>query len=236
VDLLPPRAHCTAGYKEAGYEYVSIDDCWQAHERAADGTIQANATRFPSGMKALGDYVHSKGLKFGLYTAMGRTTCQGYPALDCQSVENCTQGRRDAHTLVSWGIDYIKVWLLAGVCSVCKFCTRNCYWPCSGNCPDPAGPVRSTRAVVPTPRTSTPPTRSSAPGSCRRRRLPGGPCSTTLRGSRSPTTPITRSSTACSARWPTCGAHSRTCRLVQSHCQLFSAAFRLMLYSAHSGC
>ena len=59
------------------YEYVSIDDCWQAPERAPDGTMIPDPDRFPSGMKALGDYIHSKGLKFGLYTAMGEATCQG---------------------------------------------------------------------------------------------------------------------------------------------------------------
>ena len=50
------------------YEYVSLDDCWMAHERAEDGAILANESRFPSGIKALADYVHSKGLKFGIYT------------------------------------------------------------------------------------------------------------------------------------------------------------------------
>lgn len=59
-------AMVTGGYRDAGYEYVSIDDCWQAHERAPDGAIQPNSTRFPSGMKALGDYIHARGLKFGL--------------------------------------------------------------------------------------------------------------------------------------------------------------------------
>ncbi len=54
------------GWKELGYEYVSIDDCWQSNDRAPDGTIQPNASRFPSGMNALGDYIHARGLKFGM--------------------------------------------------------------------------------------------------------------------------------------------------------------------------
>ena len=63
-----------SGMKDAGYQYVVIDDCWQV-SRAADGTIVADPERFPSGMKALADYVHSKGLKFGLYSDAGTKTC-----------------------------------------------------------------------------------------------------------------------------------------------------------------
>jgi alpha-galactosidase len=61
-------AMVSSGMKAAGYQYVNIDDCWQV-SRAADGTIVADAQRFPSGIKALADYVHSKGLKLGIYTA-----------------------------------------------------------------------------------------------------------------------------------------------------------------------
>ena len=95
------------GWRELGYQYVSLDDCWQSSERAADGTIQANASRFPSGMKALGDYIHARGLKFGLYTAMGEESCCGYPALGCHSVDQedgCAQAKRDVETYVSWGV------------------------------------------------------------------------------------------------------------------------------------
>src|SRR5580765_4230616 len=67
-DLLKSMADGTisSGMKDAGYEYVVIDDCWQI-SRDADGNIVPDATRFPTGMKALGDYIHSKGLKFGIY-------------------------------------------------------------------------------------------------------------------------------------------------------------------------
>ena len=55
------------GFRDAGYTYVSVDDCWMALERDANGDLQANPETFPSGMKALGDYIHERGLKFGLY-------------------------------------------------------------------------------------------------------------------------------------------------------------------------
>src|SRR5512135_1786843 len=67
-----------SGMKDAGYRYVVIDDCWQV-SRAADGTIVADPERFPSGIKALADYVHAKGLKFGLYSDAGTKTCAGRP-------------------------------------------------------------------------------------------------------------------------------------------------------------
>ncbi len=86
--------------KDAGYQYVVIDDCWQV-SRDPEGNIVADAERFPSGMKALADYVHSKGLKFGLYSDAGTKTCQGRPG-----------GRgyefQDARQYAAWGVDYLK--------------------------------------------------------------------------------------------------------------------------------
>src|SRR5205085_11016377 len=64
-----------SGMRDAGYQYIVIDDCWQI-DRDAQGNIIADPKRFPSGMKALADYVHSKGLKFGLYSDAGTLTCQ----------------------------------------------------------------------------------------------------------------------------------------------------------------
>ena len=61
------------GMKEAGYEYINIDDCWQVG-RDADGNIQVDSLRFPSGIRALADYIHSKGLKFGIYSCAGSLT------------------------------------------------------------------------------------------------------------------------------------------------------------------
>eukprot|EP00750_Incisomonas_marina_P011167 INCI16350.5.p1 GENE.INCI16350.5~~INCI16350.5.p1 ORF type:complete len:812 (+),score=130.53 INCI16350.5:666-3101(+) len=93
-------AMATNGMKAAGYSYINIDDCWQV-ERFPDGTIQPDPSRFPSGMKALADYVHSKGLKFGVYTARGSRTCQNRPgAYQHEEI--------DAATYCDWGLDYLK--------------------------------------------------------------------------------------------------------------------------------
>jgi alpha-galactosidase len=88
------------GMKDAGYQYVVIDDCWQA-SRDAEGNIQADATRFPSGIKALADYVHSLGLKFGIYSDAGRKTCGGRPGSRGYEFQ-------DARTYAKWGVDYLK--------------------------------------------------------------------------------------------------------------------------------
>lgn len=94
-------AMVSSGMQAAGYQYVNIDDCWQV-SRDADGTIVADPDRFPSGMKALADYVHSKGLKLGLYTDAGTMTCQKRPGSLNHEVQ-------DARTYASWEIDYVKV-------------------------------------------------------------------------------------------------------------------------------
>jgi len=97
------------GLDEIGYSYVVVDDCWQAPERAPDGSLQANAERFPSGMEALADYVHSKGLKFGLYLSPGSETCamqwDDYPGSDLGSYGH---ERQDAEMLTEIGVDYLK--------------------------------------------------------------------------------------------------------------------------------
>ena len=71
-------AMVSSGMKDAGYQYVVIDDCWQV-SRDENGFILADPKRFPSGIKALAEYVHSKGLKFGLYSDAGKKTCAGRP-------------------------------------------------------------------------------------------------------------------------------------------------------------
>jgi alpha-galactosidase len=88
------------GMKEAGYQYVNIDDLWQG-ERDAEGTIQADATRFPSGIKALADYVHARGLKLGIYSDVGAQTCAGRPGSRDHELQ-------DAKSYASWGVDYLK--------------------------------------------------------------------------------------------------------------------------------
>jgi len=89
-----------SGMREAGYQYVVIDDCWQI-SRDASGTIVPDAKRFPSGMKALADYVHSKGLKFGIYSDAGSKTCQGRPGSNGYETD-------DARQYAAWGVDYLK--------------------------------------------------------------------------------------------------------------------------------
>ena len=89
------------GYKDAGYEYVVIDDCWSLRERDENGNLVADPDKFPHGMKYVGDYIHSKGLKFGMYSCAGTRTCAGYPA----SFDHEFQ---DARTFASWGVDYLK--------------------------------------------------------------------------------------------------------------------------------
>ena len=90
----------SSGLKDAGYVYVNVDDCW-AHSRDAQGFIIEDPVSFPSGMKALADYVHSKGLKFGVYSDAGLMTCAGRPG----SLGYETQ---DAQRYASWGVDYLK--------------------------------------------------------------------------------------------------------------------------------
>ena len=93
-------AMVSSGLRDAGYQYIVIDDCWQV-SRDADGAIVPDPERFPSGMKALADYVHAKGLKFGLYSDAGARTCQGRPGSNGYEVE-------DARQYAAWGVDYLK--------------------------------------------------------------------------------------------------------------------------------
>nr|WP_245886248.1 NPCBM/NEW2 domain-containing protein [Umezawaea tangerina] len=91
------------GLKDAGYSYVNIDDCWAESSRDSSGNLVPNRTRFPNGIKAVADYVHGKGLKFGLYTSAGTATCdsQGFPG-------GIGHEQQDANLFASWGVDYLK--------------------------------------------------------------------------------------------------------------------------------
>src|SRR5256714_2443251 len=91
-------AMVSSGMKDAGYVYVNIDDSWEAG-RDAQGNIQSNS-KFPD-MKALADYVHSKGLKIGIYSSPGPKTCAGYEG-------SLGHEAQDAKTYADWGIDYLK--------------------------------------------------------------------------------------------------------------------------------
>ena len=101
-------AMVSSGLKDAGYIYLNLDDNWMDTKRDAQGNLQNNPKTFPSGMKAIADYVHSKGLKFGLYGDRGKRTCHHYNS-NWQS-ESGSNGRevQDAKKLAEWGVDYWK--------------------------------------------------------------------------------------------------------------------------------
>jgi alpha-galactosidase len=90
-----------SGLRDAGYQYVNIDDCWQV-SRDASGAIVADPAHFPAGIRALADYVHAKGLKLGIYTDVGTLTCEGRPG-------SLNHEAQDAKTYADWGVDYVKV-------------------------------------------------------------------------------------------------------------------------------
>jgi alpha-galactosidase len=98
------------GLKDAGYEYINVDDCWMAMNRTKDGKLVADPVRFPGGMKNLAQYVHSKGLKFGLYSARCSLTCQGRPGSEDHEWI-------DAFTFAEWNVDYLKY----DNCRGCKY-------------------------------------------------------------------------------------------------------------------
>jgi alpha-galactosidase len=93
-------AMVASGMRDAGYQYVVVDDCWQG-ERDRDGRIAPDPVRFPSGMRALADHVHSRGLKFGLYSDAGTFTCATRPGSKDHEAQ-------DAKTYAEWGVDYLK--------------------------------------------------------------------------------------------------------------------------------
>ena len=94
-------AMVATGLKDAGYEYVVIDDCWSEMQRDSNGKLVASKEKFPSGMRDLADYIHSKGLKFGMYSCAGTKTCAGYPSsFDYEFI--------DAQTFAEFGIDFLK--------------------------------------------------------------------------------------------------------------------------------
>lgn len=87
--------------KDAGYEYIVIDDCWSEKQRDKNGRLVPDHWKFPDGIKPVADYVHSKGLKFGMYSCAGTHTCGGHPG----SFEHEFD---DAETFAEWGVDYLK--------------------------------------------------------------------------------------------------------------------------------
>ena len=93
--------YVSSGMRDAGYQYFVLDDGWMAMERDKNGNLVADPVKFPHGMKAFADYVHSKGLKFGIYNCAGTKTCAGYPGTRGHEYE-------DARLYASWGVDFLK--------------------------------------------------------------------------------------------------------------------------------
>jgi len=93
----------SAGLKDAGYTYVNLDDCWALPSRDGNGNLVPDPARFPHGIKYLADYVHGKGLKFGIYSSAGTKTCNtnGFPG-------GLGHEQQDANLWASWGVDYLK--------------------------------------------------------------------------------------------------------------------------------
>lgn len=90
-----------SGLRDAGYEYIVIDDMWSLKERDKDGFLVPDPEKFPHGMKYIADYVHARGLKFGMYSCGGYLTCGGYPG-------SYGHEWQDAQTFAQWGVDYLK--------------------------------------------------------------------------------------------------------------------------------
>lgn len=97
----------SSGMKEAGYEYVNLDDCWM-NGRDSSGKVLVNTSKFPSGMAALAKYIHDKGLKIGLYSTPGTKTCAAIYGGYSGGVGSLGHETSDAQTYASWGIDYLK--------------------------------------------------------------------------------------------------------------------------------
>jgi alpha-galactosidase len=95
-------AMVSSGLAAAGYQYINIDDCWSTKSRASNGAMVPDPNKYPNGITAVANYVHSKGLKLGLYTDAGTATCSGYPGMYGHE-------QQDANSFASWGIDYLKV-------------------------------------------------------------------------------------------------------------------------------
>uniref|UniRef100_A0AAF5PTW6 Alpha-galactosidase n=1 Tax=Wuchereria bancrofti TaxID=6293 RepID=A0AAF5PTW6_WUCBA len=90
------------GYLQAGYQYVHVDDCWMERKRDQQDRLVPDRQRFPNGMAALADYMHQRGLKFGIYEDYGTTTCAGFPG-------SYKHTKTDADTFAEWQVDYLKL-------------------------------------------------------------------------------------------------------------------------------
>ncbi|MFF5289498.1 glycoside hydrolase family 27 protein [Paractinoplanes globisporus] len=101
-------AMVSSGLRDLGYQYVVVDDCWFNPNRDSAGNLQGDPSRFPSGMKALGDYLHGKGLKFGLYEVPVDKTCAQYFSSYPGATGSQGHEAQDARQFAAWGVDYLK--------------------------------------------------------------------------------------------------------------------------------
>jgi alpha-galactosidase len=100
--LSQAKALVATGLAKKGYDTITIDDCWMAKKRNSDGTLAADAQKFPHGMEWMGQQVHALGLKFGIYEDAGDKTCAGFPG-------SWNSFQKDADTFAKWKVDYIKL-------------------------------------------------------------------------------------------------------------------------------
>ncbi|MFB7634616.1 glycoside hydrolase family 27 protein [Streptomyces sp. NPDC056149] len=91
----------SSGMRDAGYQYLTIDDCWMRRSRDAGGNLVPDPQKYPDGLAALAAYVHGKGLKFGVYESPTYHTCQGFPG-------SLGREQQDARTFATWGVDFLK--------------------------------------------------------------------------------------------------------------------------------
>lgn len=98
----------STGLRDAGYRYVVIDDCWSATTRDGQGRLVADPVTFPSGMAAMGRYLHQRGLKFGIYAGAATQTCAQLLGNRAGSTGSEGHEQIDAHTFADWGVDYLK--------------------------------------------------------------------------------------------------------------------------------
>jgi alpha-galactosidase len=103
------QALVDSGMRDAGYDYVVLDDCWQDGRRDANGRLAAHPVRFPDGIGALADRIHALGLRFGLYTVPGSLTCaQQYDGYGGEPLGSLSHEELDAETFAGWGVDFLK--------------------------------------------------------------------------------------------------------------------------------
>ncbi|HEX7360891.1 MAG TPA: ricin-type beta-trefoil lectin domain protein [Bryobacteraceae bacterium] len=107
--LTNARALVKTGLAARGYKTVTIDDCWMQKDRDSQGNLQADPQRFPQGMKALANAIHSMGLKFGIYEDSGYATCGGFAGSGVPNGGGKAHFSQDARLFASWGVDYLKL-------------------------------------------------------------------------------------------------------------------------------